>query len=281
MSEQMTNTVLAGGPIYIDGPAGKLHIRDLGGSGPVILAMHGVTGCTYIWDGVAKGLTLNFHLLAFDYRGHGKSHWSEAQDYSTDDYANDLDAAVTWVTEQTNQPLILMGSSWGALAMLKLMDRNPSNIQSLIIVDVEPSFEASEYAVPPRPYKFESFESVLEWERKANPSAPELQLKNFAQGSVVRTEDGAYVRRHDPFFLTRWPFRNDDLWFTLSQIDIPVLVLNGDRSFVKEEACREMVKRLPQGKYLKIKDSGHLVPLEQPVAVSEQVSRFLENIFIK
>lgn len=261
--------------IYIDGPAGKLHIRDFGGRGPIILAMHGVTGCTYLWDGVAEKITRDFHLVAFDYRGHGQSDWTEFNDYTTETYAHDLEAAIAWVSSKTTQPLILMGSSWGALAMLKRMEEGADDIQSLIIVDVEPSFDASEYAVPPRPYKFRSFETLLEWERKANPSAPEYALKAFAQGSVVRTEDGEWIRRHDPFFLTRWPFRNSDLWSVLPHINIPVLILNGDRSFVKESVCREMASRLTQSAYVKVPDAGHLIPLEQPELVSGRIIEFL------
>lgn len=266
------------GSIFIDGPAGKVHIKDFGGTGPLVLSLHGVTGCTHLWGGVAEQLAGDFHLLAFDYRGHGRSDWSETQDYTTDAYADDLQAVVAWIADKTDEPLILMGSSWGALAMLKWMEKTPANkVESLIIVDVEPSFGVSEYAVPHRPYKFPSIEAVLEWEREANPSAPVSSLEYFAQESVVRTADGDFVRRHDPFFLTRWPFRNDDLWPVLPHINVPVLILNGDRSFVKESACREMVSQLPNAEYTKVEDSGHLIPLEQPQVVSERVREFLKN----
>src|SRR5699024_713058 len=116
-------------PTYISGPAGRLHVRDFGGSGPTILAMHGVTGCTHLWDGVAEKLTRNFHLVACDYRGHGQSDWSASSDYTTESYADDLEAAIAWASSKTSQPLILMGSSWGALAMLRRMEKRIDDIQ--------------------------------------------------------------------------------------------------------------------------------------------------------
>lgn len=266
----------AAGPAFVEGPAGKLHIRDFGGDGPTIVALHGVTGGTFLWEGVAAELAGQARLVAMDFRGHGLSDWSAARDYTTDAYAADLEAVLAAL--DTDAPPVLMGSSWGALAVMRLTARRLGAASALIVVDVEPSFETGPGDVHPRPYKFGSIEEVEAWERKANPSAPDADLRGFARGSVVQTEDGAFLRRHDPFFLTRWPFRDDDLWEEIGRITVPALVVHGARSFVREEVCRKMAGALPEGEFVQIKDSGHLVPLEQPERLAALAGSFIREI---
>lgn len=261
---------------FIPGAAGNLHIRDFGGNGPTIIALHGVTGGTFLWDGVAEALNGRARLVAMDFRGHGKSDWSVDRNYTTDAYAQDLESVLAAL--DLSQPPVLMGSSWGALAMIRALARHPKFALGLIIVDVEPSFAASSTDVFPRPYRFATLSEAEAWERKANPAAPDAALAAFAHGSVTQTAEGAFVRRHDPFFLTTWPFREDDLWAELGQIDHPTLVLNGDRSFVRQDICEKMAATLSRGEFAKVENSGHLIPLEQPERLAELTERFIATI---
>lgn len=260
---------------FITGAAGRIHIRDFGGDGPMILAMHGVTGGAFLWEGVAAALAGRARLVAMDFRGHGQSDWSDARQYSTNDYAVDLTAVLAALAPNT--PPILMGASWGALAAIQVAADQPDAVSGLIIVDVEPSFEASATDVFPRPYKFADFDALLAWERKANPAAPDAALAAFAQGSVTTTAEGALLRRHDPFFLTRWPFRDDDLWAELAAVQCPTLVLNGDRTFVRRDVCEKMAKTAPKGRFAGIENSGHLIPLEQPDTLAALIEEFINR----
>lgn len=262
--------------IFVDGAVGRLHVRDFGGDGPAVLAVHGVTGGTFLWEGLAASLRGRCRLLAMDFRGHGLSDWSEASDYTTDAYATDLETALDALG--LREPPVLMGSSWGALAVMRLAARRKGVAAALVIVDVEPSFEASDSDVDRRPYKFPTLQHVEAWERKANPAAPDAALKAFALGSVTRTEEGAYLRRHDPFFLTDWPFRNDDLWEEIAMIGEPTLVVHGARSFVRREVCRRMVETFASGEFASVADAGHLVPLEQPDRLARLVLGLSERI---
>lgn len=271
MSEQ--GKIAQGRSRFIDGAAGKIHIRDFGGAGPVIVALHGVTGGTFLWDGVATALQGQARLVAMDFRGHGQSDWSADRSYTTDAYAQDLESVLAALEIKT--PPILMGSSWGALAMIRVAARHPNAAAALIIVDVEPSFAASATDVFPRPYKFPNLDAVVAWERKANPAAPDAALESFASGSVTHMVEGDVLRRHDPFFLTNWPFRNDDLWAEVAAVTQPALVLNGDRTFVRREVCEKMAEAFPRGSFAGVENSGHLVPLEQPDRLAALAMEFI------
>lgn len=257
-----------------EGRAGPMHYIDFGGTGPVIVALHGVTGNAYLWQGFAEALRDDFRVIAFDFRGHGDSAWSDSQAYSTADHVEDLRCVLDGLGIG---PAILAGSSWGALAAMSLAVQFPERVTDLLIIDVEPSFEASPDQVHPRPATFDTYDELLAWERRANPNAPEEALRAYSLGSVRRVGEGGYRRKHDPFFFTRWPFRADDRWSELGELAVPVLIVRGQQSFVRTEVCRRMADACKGARFAEIANSGHLVPLEQPVELARIAKGFLEE----
>ncbi|MGI6853802.1 alpha/beta fold hydrolase [Mesorhizobium sp. 1B3] len=272
MSSPMSNEMRSR---WVDGAAGKLHLTDFGGSGPIILALHGVTGGSYLWSGVASAIADDARMIALDFRGHGRSDWSLDHAYETKDLVADLRLVIDQI-DFGDEPPTIMGSSWGALAAVLLLSQTPEAARKLLIVDVEPSFETRETDVPPRPYRFPSLESAIEWERLANRNAPQKVLAEFTRASMTRTEDGYWMRRHDPYFLTRWPFRKDDLWEELSRLVQPVKVIRGEESFVRRGICERMVALNEGWRFSEIPKSGHLVPLEQPYQLAREIAEFIK-----
>ena len=51
----------------------KLRVRDHGGGGRDLLCLHGLASSSHIWDLVAPLLVPDFHVVAYDQRGHGRS----------------------------------------------------------------------------------------------------------------------------------------------------------------------------------------------------------------
>lgn len=263
--------------IVVDGAAGRLHLTDFGGEGPVVLALHGVTGGAFLWAGVAREMAGRARIIALDFRGHGRSDWSQNRAYDTADHVADLQLVFDQVDFGPKPPVII-GSSWGALAAIALLSDQPDLADQLMIVDVEPSFTTSETEVFARPYRFPDLGAALDWERRANPHAPKGDLADFTRASVVETVEGHVLRRHDPFFLTRWPFRKDDLWQELAGLAQQVSILHGSDSFVRREICERMAQLNPAWRFTPIANSGHLVPLEQPKAVAEELAVMIQSV---
>ncbi|GAA4127282.1 alpha/beta fold hydrolase [Aminobacter aganoensis] len=265
-----------GGPtsIFVDGAGVPLHVADYGGSGPVILALHGVTGGGFLWSGVARELAGLARIVAPDFRGHGRSGWSADGAYGTADHVADVRRILDQV-DLGPEPPVIMGSSWGALVAIRLLATSPDIARRLIIVDVEPSFDAAETDVLPRPYRFASLEEALAWERHPNRHASETDLASFTRASLVESQEGQWLRRHDPFFLTRWPFRNDNLWEELGSLGQKVRIIRGSESFVRREVCLRMAAMGKEWDLSEIAASGHLVPLDQPRALAKEVAQFI------
>lgn len=262
------------GSLYVQGDAGLLHARRYGTltaqRTPLIL-LHGVTGHAGLWHQVALALAGDRPVIALDLRGHGLSDWCAGGEYSTQAHVQDLACLLDHLGFAQYD---LGGLSWGGLISLEYAARYPERVRCLAVLDVEPSFAQSELEVAPRPGGFPDRGAVLEYERKANPQAPQELLQLFAFESVNQVGAGQWQRRHDPYFLERWPFRNDDVWARLEELRCPTLLLHGERSFVRRAVMQDMLGRLahPAGLH-SLPGTGHLLPLEAP----EPVAAFLED----
>ena len=253
--------------MYFSGEAGEIHALEFGqdSTQPPLLLLHGVTGSAWIWHDAAQALGRRRRVIALDLRGHGQSGRSASGRYATEDHVHDL----ALVADQLDAPVIdLAGQSWGALIAMRYAGSHPGKVGRLAVIDVEPSFEQDESAVHPRPRHFGDIGEVVDWERKANPSAPEPLLAVWARQSVQHAGQGGWERRHDPYFFEKWPFRRDDLWATLPGLHMPSLLVHGKRSFVREPVMRDMAATMPDARLIVLEDCGHLVPLEAPQALA-------------
>ncbi|MFM0210804.1 alpha/beta hydrolase [Paraburkholderia sediminicola] len=115
--------------------------------------------------------------------------------------------------------------------------------------------------------------SALNYERKANPMASDTLLDMYAFRSI-RPVVGGWERKHDPFFFSCWPFRRDNYWNALREIDRPMLFVHGERSFVRGAVMRQMATSARRGKFVEIAGSGHLVPLERPMELTDALKQF-------
>jgi pimeloyl-ACP methyl ester carboxylesterase len=249
----------------------RLHRLDYGGSDRPIVCLHGVTGHAWTWHDVAAQLREAGRVVALDMRGHGDSQWAADAAYTTDDHASDLEGVIEAIGAED---VDLAGNSWGALVALAFAARNPGAVRRLAIVDVEPSFEQGETDLFPRPRSFPSHREAVEWERQSNPHAPDHMIEIMAAMGTRPGEGGQLLRKHDPFFLERWPFRSDDRWEELRGLKMPALVVHAKDSFVRGDVAERMAEEIPEGRVVHIADSGHLVPVEQPAELARVLREF-------
>jgi pimeloyl-ACP methyl ester carboxylesterase len=256
---------------YVQGPAGQLHAVQFGPPvGTPLIVLHGVTGNAWVWHEVAANLP-HQRVLALDARGHGDSHWSAGGAYFTPDLVEDL---VAFVASLQLGQVDLAGSSWGALVALSYAARNRDAVRKLALVDIEPSFTHSETDVFKRPDFFANLQAVVSWEKAANPNAAESTLRLYAALSTRPAQNGGLARKHDPYFFKCWPFRRGNHWDELRSLDVPVLAVHADKSFVKGEVMERMARETKHGRLVQVADSSHVIPLEQPKRLANALEEF-------
>jgi pimeloyl-ACP methyl ester carboxylesterase len=252
----------------------RLHHLEYGGAGTPIVCLHGVVGHAWTWHQVASGLSAAGTVYATDLRGHGESQWSLDGAYSTEDHVDDL---MGWLDAMALRRVALVGYSWGALIAASLASRQPERVERLVMLDVEPSFEVAADDVPPLPTQHASQGAAAQSERAGSSWVSQETAELMAAVGNRPSSGGRLAPRFDPYFFSRWPFRDDDHWAALEGLEMPVLVVHAADSFVRREVMEEMAKRAPRGAFVEVSDCGHVMPVDNPDGVVAAILPFLRD----
>ncbi|MGV9839631.1 alpha/beta fold hydrolase [Nocardia niigatensis] len=109
----------------------ELHCHRFGPStGPVVLALHGLTGHGRRWQALADEHLPDVRIIAPDLRGHGRSPGVPPWDFETlvDDLAELLE-------RETSEPVVVLGHSFGAAIAVHLAHRRPGLVRGLALLD--------------------------------------------------------------------------------------------------------------------------------------------------
>lgn len=101
------------------------------GTGPPILALHGITANCMCWGVVADSLTPAFDFYAMDLRGRGNSD-KPASGYSMEHHVSDI---VNVLDDLGIDKVNLMGHSLGAFITLVFAAEHPDRVERAVLVD--------------------------------------------------------------------------------------------------------------------------------------------------
>ena len=198
------------GHAHLDWSLGKLALAEgnlyyrHAGSGPIIIALHGIQGTSDAWSEVARSLSENYTVVAPDMRGREPSLIPSARDeYSMDRFASDLEALIT----ETGKPAMLIGWSMGVLVLLEYFRRRQGGYPPSALVLAGGSAYLGQEA------HWFGGESPLEVSKEATQRAERLKLSRAASPHAVAA--------------SWWHARQSDYRDTLSAISTPTLVLHG------------------------------------------------------
>src|SRR6202034_407542 len=88
----------------------RFHYWDWGGSGPLLLFLHGGSLTAHTWDLICAILRDQWHCIALDLRGHGDSEWSLSADYDYESQASDVAALLNALGAKS---VVIVGMSMG------------------------------------------------------------------------------------------------------------------------------------------------------------------------
>jgi pimeloyl-ACP methyl ester carboxylesterase len=112
----------------IDGP---LNVADFGGTGEVVLLVHGLGGSHLNWLSVAPRLAERHRVYALDLPGFGRSPLA-GRDSSI---AANIVVLTRVITGLSDDPAVLMGNSMGGLLSIGVAAMHPNLVRSLVLVD--------------------------------------------------------------------------------------------------------------------------------------------------
>ena len=102
------------------------------GSGPAVLAIHGLTGHGRRWAALTDHLP-GVRLVAPDLIGHGRSPWRPP--WSIEHQVRALSAVIDEHIPAGEQPVVVVGHSFGGALALHLANRRPDAVKGLVLLD--------------------------------------------------------------------------------------------------------------------------------------------------
>ena len=257
------------GDEFIEVRGARLRVRTAG-KGPAVLLLHGWTLDLDMWTPQFATLASRYRLIAFDRRGYGLSSGAPSIEHDLADIAQLL--AILAVERVT-----VVGMSQGARVALRWAMRSPHTTACLVLDG--PPHDLLAVGRPDGEITLSVYRELVRNEgieafRRQWLEHPLMRLRTSdarARG-LLREMVGRYPGRdllaNDTEHL---PEIGD-----LEQLDLPVLVINGEHDTdVRIGAGAGLARALAQVQVAVIPDAGHLSNLDNPGAYDTALSEFI------
>lgn len=247
----------------------SLHYTRTGGNKPPLILLHGLMTNGLCWAGLARALESEYDVIMPDARGHGKSGVPD-HGYTYEDHANDIAGLIDALELPA---FFLLGHSMGGMTAAVVAARNHQALRGLILADptflspkVQREVRDSDVADQHRKILQLSLEEVVAAARARHPNRPQETIELFARARL-QTSMSAFDVLTPP---------NPDYKQLVSSIDIPALLVFGDKGVVTPAVAEELQHLNPRLQVEQIPDAGHSVHIDQPERFANAVKVFLE-----
>jgi pimeloyl-ACP methyl ester carboxylesterase len=263
----------------------ELAVWDLEGAvagAPVVVLPH-CWGCSHeVWVPVARRLREEgYRVVLYDQRGHGVSTRGTAP-ITIEILAHDLEA----VLEETDvRDAVLAGHSMGGMTIMSLATHRPEVLKERAKAAVLVATAATNPG-DRSPQSVQFARAMI-----ASPFVSRAMTMRNGHLFVRGVFGTSPVRAH--MDLTRELFGNCDgnvrgdflaalatlnLLEGIENIDVPTTVMVGSRdTLTVPSKADQMVATIPGARLVTLKDRGHMLPLEEPDAVTDEIVRAVKG----
>lgn len=281
------------------------HVLTWGEPGlPKLFLLHGWMDVAASFQFLVDALAGDWHVIAPDLRGFGRSAW-QAQGYWYPDYIADLEALVE--LHAPGEAVRLAGHSLGGNVVLHYAGVRPDRVRAAISLDgfgipaEDPGKAPAKIAKwldalaePPGFTAYASFDAVADRLQKNNPRLPRDKALFLARHWAEALADGRARLASDPRHRLPFPtvcrieetyaiWRNikaPTLWVAAAESDIPKWLDDhpeGEAGTDSLAVVRRRFAHIPNGRLVTIADAGHMLHHDQPAAVAAAMESFLSQ----
>jgi pimeloyl-ACP methyl ester carboxylesterase len=254
------------------GPAGELahsvhRARNSATTNPPLVLIHGAGGSRLHWPPELRHLS-GADVYAPDLPGHGQSRGKSRS--SIEAYAQTV---ADWLQQLKLPPLIMVGHSMGGAIGQQLALDWPGQLAGLVIIG-----SGGHLPVNPRLLQLtaaggdyqQAVELITRWSysRTADPRLTRLgrQRLSAVAPQVLHDDFGACA--------------DFDVRRRLGELRLPVLVMVGSEDHMTPpEMAEALAKAIPGADLALVPGAGHMLMLEQPLAVLELIDSYLKRHF--
>jgi pimeloyl-ACP methyl ester carboxylesterase len=253
--------------VFVASPAGPQSVF-VGGSGPVLMLLHGAGDHAGTWSRVVPGLIQDYSLVIPDLAGHGDSQPATGLIEASAIVAG-LEAVL--VSQSRNQPVTLVGNSLGGWMAMVLAGRNAERIERVVAVN------GGALPVPAGPVNLlprdrdEARQTMMRLRDPGHPRIPDNVLDELVRksrsGPLARF--AATAERFAPWVMDAEK---------LGTLAVPVFLLWGAADqLLTLDYARQLLTALPDARLITIDRCGHIPQQEAPGRFLEALGKALHN----
>ncbi|MFD4630821.1 alpha/beta fold hydrolase [Streptomyces sp. NPDC058284] len=238
------------------------------GTGPTLVFLHYWGGSARTWDLVVDRLA-GRDILTVDFRGWGRSS-DMTGPYTLRRFADDTLAVIA---DAGLTDYLLVGHSMGGKVAQLIAATRPAALRGIILVGSGPAKPAAQITPEYREtlsHAYDSEESVA--------YARDNILTATALPEPIREQVVTDSRTGTDAARTEWPLRGiaEDVSEYTRMIDVPALVIAGENDHVEpvHVLVDHLLPYLPEADFTVLPDTGHLIPLEAPAALTKAITAF-------
>ena len=256
-----------------------LHYYEGGpADGDTLVMIHGFGANRDNWLRMARHFTERYRVIALDLPGFGESSKPDA----SYDVASQTERLHAFVTALNIEKPHLIGNSMGGHIAALYAARYPDQVSSIALLDnagitsprMSEMFQMIERGQP-NPLvvrKAEDFGTLMDFVFVNPPPLPDSLKRHFAAQSMAN-------QVHYDMIFTQLREQYVPLEPELPKIQVPVLVLWGDRDRVLDVSSIEVMKPLLQKPTVVVmKDCGHAPMIERPEETAQHYQAFLDSL---
>lgn len=262
----------------------RIHVRDSGGTGPVMILLHGSNASLHTWEPLKRDLP-GYRIVTLDLPGHGLTGATPTHRYDPDEMVAAVDGVATALGLDR---FILGGNSMGGGISWRYALAHPAKVEALLLIDAAGMPPRAGDKPPASNIGFRIMRSDFgRW--LGGEITPRSLIAQSLRGSVsnqsVVTE--AAIDRY--WELLRFPGNREATGIRFARgfadpaaaeriraITAPTLILFGSEDrIINPSAAQSFAERIAGSQVVMLEGIGHLPMEEAPKATAEAITAFL------
>lgn len=262
---------------------------------PLLMMLHGWMDSSPSFQFTVDALAREWHVVAPDWRGYGRSDWLNRR-YWFADYYGDLDQLLDRYSPDV--PARIVGHSMGGGVASIYGGARPERIAGVVMVDFLGLLPNAAHEAPeriaewldhlrktPQLRSYETRELLATWLMKFNARLTPARARFLAEHNTMTQPDGQFSMACDPWHKVPSPnlYRLEEVMACWRAMTAPVMLVVADEGYVTQRFDKlpdELQRRLDCFAKLRVEriaDCGHNVQHDRPEALAALIESFFSE----